>query len=118
MKFSEKVVLCNIEDTQKVLADTFARWIKALLLRLKLDPMRIEAAMSDSNEYSAQLWREYMALDNHIGVSKTGNTVVIEKHFDDRPKVLLGKWEKPELVRVKKDGKWQMEIRLNYWQLV
>lgn len=120
MKFAEKTILCNIEDAHKIVDETRNTWIKALLLRLKLDPGRVNAATSDDSSYGLQAWREYLVYDNHISISKKGDLVLIEKHYEDdrKPKVLLGKWEKPELVRVKEGGKWHMEVRLNYWQLV
>ena len=118
MRFAEKTILCNIEDTHRVAIETRLKWIKALLLRLKLDPARVDAITSDTSNYSAQLWREYLAFENNISISKEGELVKIEKHYKDKPKVLLGKWEKPELVRVQSEGKWHMEVRLNYWQLV
>jgi hypothetical protein len=117
MKFTDKVVLCNIEDAHKVAKETQLRWIEALLLRLKLDPIRIRAITTDTS-YGSQAWRDYLVYENHISINKNGDLVTIEKHFDDRPKVILGKWEKPEMIRVKEGGKWHMQLKLKYSQLV
>lgn len=117
MKFAEKTILCNIEDAHRVVNETRLTWIKALLLRLKLDPIRVNAAISGAG-YGGASWREYLIIDNQVSISKKGDRILIEKHYEAKPKILLGKWEKPELVRVQDKGKWHMEVRLNYWQLV
>ena len=118
MNFSEKTVLCNTEDTHAIIRETELQWIAALLLRLKLDPARIKAMTTSGNNYSNQAWRDYLVLDCNIGITKFATETLIEKHFDNKPKVLLGKWQQPEIVRVKEDGKWHVELRLNYWQLI
>ena len=117
MKFSHKIVMCNTEDISKVIRETEVEWLQALLLRLKLDPQKISSAISDDG-IGNLAWRDYLVIDHQINILKTITETVVEKHYEDRPKVLLGKWEKPEIVRVKEDGKYYAELRLKYWQLV
>jgi hypothetical protein len=117
MKFAHKIVMCNTEDVHKIIRETEIEWIEALLLRLKLDPIKIKGAISDSGMGNLA-WRDYLVIDNQINILKTTTETVVEKHYEDRPKVLLGRWEKPEIVRVKEGGKYYAELRLKYWQLV
>jgi hypothetical protein len=117
VKFAHKSVLCNIEDIHQTIREVEVEWVSALLLRLRLDPERVRRASEDP-DYGSQAWRDYLVVEHGLNILKLPDGIVIEKHFPDKPKRVLGEWKTPEIVRIREGDKYHAELRLNYTQLI
>lgn len=117
MKFSKKKVLCESHELHSTIRATQLEWLQALLLRMKLDPKKVEAGVNDQHS-SSQSWRDWLVMEAGLNILKQGDEIIVEKHYRDKPKRLMGRWERPEIVRINEGGRYRIELRLKYWQLI
>ena len=120
MKFDHKVVLCNNEDVHSLAAELENEWAFSLLYRFKVDPAIIKKCKEDSH-YTKKDWRNFIFDNYGIRIGKdlsTGTLSIKRLNFKTYEDLELGRWDKPEVIRVKNANDNYCELHLKYWQIV
>lgn len=116
-KNKTKILTCSSDEINKVASLAMEEWIVAVLKAVKIDAGIIEKVLNDSS-YSKESWRRELFYKNGIEVLKYRDKINILKHHANKDHLVLGEWNNPEIVHVKKDKIRSCELHLNYWQVV
>lgn len=123
MEFNAKSDVCpTLAEAQRRSVQLRDEWLKALCIRLRMDPGVLEKVWS-SPDYPKSLWRDYLL--EHFGIQielglKTENLTVKRLNARSGLLVVIGEWRRPEIIRSKSlgEGSDKYEIRLSYFSLV
>ncbi len=91
-------------------------WIQALLLRAKISQEMLDRRASGLSNSD---WRTLLLRDFGISIEKnlqTG-TVCVWK-YNEKTTIKAAEWSKPQITRIKKEGKTVCELVLKFWQLL
>lgn len=118
-EFKVKKVICETYQVHETVNNLEALWIQSLLLRAGIPAPMLE--LKTSGKTLNQEWREYLIATWGISITKNLATQAVDvfKYNKEKEKnIPVGKWNKPEVVRMKKDGKVYCELQINQWYII
>lgn len=136
MDFNVKKVLCEPHTIHASKEHMESLWIFAFLRRVGVPEIMIKKCQS--GEIGSKNWREYLAKEFYLDISKnlyTKQVQVLKVVKENEPPIVVGQWSEPKVVRQVKQVKrkeskvsagqmqvqgtvQQCELQLVYWQLL
>lgn len=119
-ELAAKVAICSTDNLTSKIEELETEWVLSLLRSARVPQFMLDKFLNPDS-YDARAWRNYLFDNYGITITKNlnDNSVdIFQVNLESGRKAKIGRWDKPEVSQLRKDGGIRYQLKLKFWQII
>lgn len=119
-ELAAKAATCSTDSLISKISELESAWILSVLRKARIPQFMLDKLLNPEN-YDARAWRNYLFDNYGITITKNlgdGSVDMFQINLESGRKAKIGRWDKPEISQLRKDGGIKYQLKLKFWQII